>query len=157
MIWVGVVFRLGPLSPKRRSRAEFWKVTRVSLVIIAAPMLFNLALVSVALVYGSRSIAAALGQSVPAFLWDELWNRDDLPRLLWHVAAWAAAALAMFYVAYRLGPVVRRLEGKCVRCGYMLRGLTEPRCPECGTAFNPADLEEDRRRRGSAPADHPEG
>jgi hypothetical protein len=24
---------------------------------------------------------------------------------------------------------------RCVRCGYSLRGLTEPRCPECGTPF----------------------
>jgi hypothetical protein len=36
---------------------------------------------------------------------------------------------------------MRRLGGQCVRCGYALRGLTEPRCPECGTPFNPADLE----------------
>ena len=25
--------------------------------------------------------------------------------------------------------------GHCQRCGYVLRGLPEPRCPECGTAF----------------------
>ena len=24
----------------------------------------------------------------------------------------------------------------CWKCGYNLTGLTEPRCPECGTAFN---------------------
>ncbi|MBN1347708.1 MAG: hypothetical protein JXQ73_33785 [Phycisphaerae bacterium] len=23
----------------------------------------------------------------------------------------------------------------CIRCGYDLRGQTEPRCPECGTPF----------------------
>ena len=23
----------------------------------------------------------------------------------------------------------------CIKCGYDLRGQTEPRCPECGTAF----------------------
>lgn len=26
----------------------------------------------------------------------------------------------------------------CVRCGYLLYGLSEPRCPECGTPFDPA-------------------
>ena len=31
------------------------------------------------------------------------------------------------------GPVV--VPGICVRCGYNLRGLPEPRCPECGTPF----------------------
>jgi hypothetical protein len=25
--------------------------------------------------------------------------------------------------------------GTCVKCGYNLTGLTEPRCPECGTPF----------------------
>ncbi len=25
----------------------------------------------------------------------------------------------------------------CITCGYNLRGLTEPRCPECGTPFEP--------------------
>lgn len=27
--------------------------------------------------------------------------------------------------------------GHCTQCGYNLRGLPEPRCPECGTAFEP--------------------
>ena len=30
-------------------------------------------------------------------------------------------------------------EPRCLRCGYFLRGLTEPRCPECGRAFHPSD------------------
>lgn len=29
---------------------------------------------------------------------------------------------------------------KCQACGYDLRGLKEPRCPECGAAFDPALL-----------------
>ncbi len=36
------------------------------------------------------------------------------------------------------GPVRRwrrRRHGLCVRCGYQLAGLIEPRCPECGTEF----------------------
>jgi hypothetical protein len=31
--------------------------------------------------------------------------------------------------------------GKCYRCYYDLRGLTAPRCPECGEPFDPALLE----------------
>ena len=27
---------------------------------------------------------------------------------------------------------------RCVKCGYLLRGLPENRCPECGTPFEPA-------------------
>jgi ribosomal protein L37E len=26
-------------------------------------------------------------------------------------------------------------DGHCIQCGYNLFGLTEPRCPECGTPF----------------------
>ncbi len=33
--------------------------------------------------------------------------------------------------------------GECYRqCGYYLRGLTEPRCPECGTEFTPPNAGE---------------
>lgn len=28
-----------------------------------------------------------------------------------------------------------RMPGTCGKCGYDLRGLPEPRCPECGTPF----------------------
>jgi len=31
-------------------------------------------------------------------------------------------------------------DADCLKCGYALRGLTEYRCPECGTPFDPADF-----------------
>ena len=35
----------------------------------------------------------------------------------------------------------RRIQlGRCPRCGYSLHGLPEPRCPECGGAFDPVLL-----------------
>ncbi len=34
--------------------------------------------------------------------------------------------------------------GHCAQCGYNLRGLTEPRCPECGTRFVMPKLDADR-------------
>ncbi|MBN2584508.1 MAG: hypothetical protein JXL80_15710 [Planctomycetes bacterium] len=41
-------------------------------------------------------------------------------------------------------PVPRRddllADARCLKCGYPLRGLPENRCPECGTAFDPADF-----------------
>ncbi len=150
LIWLGVVLRLGPLSPKRRARAGFWKLARFFLWVMAASTLFKLTLIFVALIYGSCSIATALGQSVPSFIWDQFWRGDHLPTLTWHFGAWAAAVLVMLYAAHRLGPVVRRLEGKCARCGYLLRGLTEARCPECGTPFNASDPEQ-----GAVPPDGP--
>ena len=38
-------------------------------------------------------------------------------------------------VVVRRGPT-----GHCEQCGYDLRGLPEPRCPECGTPFDPEDM-----------------
>ena len=32
----------------------------------------------------------------------------------------------------RYGPKTHDRETRCRKCGYILRGITEPRCPECG-------------------------
>jgi predicted amidophosphoribosyltransferase len=31
-------------------------------------------------------------------------------------------------------------RGHCPRCGYLLRGLPEPRCPECGRPFTAQEV-----------------
>src|SRR3954471_8848655 len=31
------------------------------------------------------------------------------------------------------------LPPRCLECNYVLRGLPEPRCPECGRYFDPTD------------------
>jgi hypothetical protein len=36
----------------------------------------------------------------------------------------------------------------CIDCGYQLRGLTEPRCPECGKPFDAKLLDGMSRRDG---------
>lgn len=48
-------------------------------------------------------------------------------------AIYPAIALAFRRVSRR-----RRLRraGRCESCGYILQGLTVPRCPECGAAFD---------------------
>jgi hypothetical protein len=140
-IWLAVVLRLGPLSPQRKSRAAFWKGTRTFLVGAAAYVLFVLILITGVAVYWAWSVAPVMGQSAPSLLRGGLWGRGGEAGLILYLGPGAGAALAALYVAHRLGPLVRRLEGQCVRCGYLLHGLTEPRCPECGTPFNPADLE----------------
>jgi hypothetical protein len=55
---------------------------------------------------------------------------------------WAAVPLLLVYpaIAFLGGPLRRRhrrREGLCLKCGYDLTGLTEPRCPECATPFTP--------------------
>ena len=41
----------------------------------------------------------------------------------------------------------RKRKGLCVNCEYALRGLTESRCPECGTPFDPKLLEKQGEER----------
>jgi hypothetical protein len=61
------------------------------------------------------------------------------------VRAWV---LVLVFSAYPLnalyrGPLRRwrrRRRGLCHKCGYNLRGLTESRCPECSTEFDPSTL-----------------
>ena len=37
------------------------------------------------------------------------------------------------YLTRRYGPVAQlEAETRCRKCQYILRGITEPRCPECG-------------------------
>ena len=51
---------------------------------------------------------------------------------------WGTVPIAVGVVAY--GLMTRRYyrarsqdgETRCRKCGYILRGITEPRCPECG-------------------------
>jgi len=44
-------------------------------------------------------------------------------------------ALAFMRAALRWWRRRRRRANQCVRCGYNLTGLSEPRCPECGEAI----------------------
>jgi hypothetical protein len=42
-------------------------------------------------------------------------------------------------------PKGKPASGKCVKCGYNLRGLKDPRCPECGHFSTPNDIKERMR------------
>lgn len=44
-------------------------------------------------------------------------------------------------IAWKMAPVGRpEEETRCRNCGYMLIGLRDPRCPECGEPFDPRIL-----------------
>ncbi len=51
----------------------------------------------------------------------------------------AVAWFHMLWEGFRSDYIIaeRRYRGLCLKCGYSLHGLIEPRCPECGTAFEP--------------------
>jgi hypothetical protein len=46
-----------------------------------------------------------------------------------------AGAAPLSVLAWRRGPE-KHHPMMCVKCGYLLYGLTEARCPECGTPFD---------------------
>ncbi|UCG17631.1 MAG: hypothetical protein JSV19_06290, partial [Phycisphaerales bacterium] len=50
---------------------------------------------------------------------------------------------AAVHVRNRYWPVHE--PGRCRVCDYDLRGLPEPRCPECGSPFDPADVAQPAR------------
>ena len=41
--------------------------------------------------------------------------------------------------------ILRHRSQRCIRCGYDLHGLTEPRCPECGTPFEKHEAEDSQK------------
>ncbi len=61
---------------------------------------------------------------------------------------WMPTAVFGAVSCYLVAPILRRRRkrkklGLCVKCGYNLRGLTEPRCPECNTSFDERLLKKD--------------
>ncbi|HOW70157.1 MAG TPA: hypothetical protein PKY77_06095 [Phycisphaerae bacterium] len=52
---------------------------------------------------------------------------------LWMGGAFNICIIPLFHSAWKIPPSPAPHE--CAHCGYFLYGLTEPRCPECGTPF----------------------
>lgn len=72
----------------------------------------------------------------------------SIPSKVWAAEAplWSLFLAASIHPALAFTGVLRRRRrskrNECLTCGYCLTGLPEPRCPECGVAFdvpNPAD------------------
>lgn len=67
----------------------------------------------------------------------------DLGLDLWFPVLLLAIGPAWFGIRYVLGPRRERYRlshGLCLQCGYFLKGTPEPRCPECGSEFDPARI-----------------
>lgn len=58
----------------------------------------------------------------------------------WTMVALLSAYPTIAFVCPPLRRRHRRRKGLCLECGYNLRGLPEPRCPECGTEIDPSTL-----------------
>ena len=51
------------------------------------------------------------------------------------VSALSGCTAAYVFLASPIRSFVRQRRGQCLKCGYNLTGLTEPRCPECGNKW----------------------
>jgi hypothetical protein len=72
-----------------------------------------------------------------------------LGRLVFYTSM-AVSFIVIFYLCERIFLLDRRAF-TCKECGYDLHGLTEPRCPECGHAFDPAERQRILERIESPP------
>ncbi len=59
--------------------------------------------------------------------------------------------LSLILVACELCSSVK--PGFCSKCGYNLTGLRDPRCPECGTPFDPSLLRDGTGKQPNTPGD----
>lgn len=71
--------------------------------------------------------------------------RSGVPTPTWGGRAVAVSLPWFFLLIGFLTFILWRLDrrytaGYCQKCGYNLRGLPEPRCPECGMEFDPSAL-----------------
>ena len=71
-----------------------------------------------------------------------LWSFNQIRLNKVEFPCWATVLLFSGWpiIAFIRGPyrrAARRAKGLCLKCGYNLTGLVEPRCPECGTAMSP--------------------
>jgi energy-converting hydrogenase Eha subunit E len=96
---------------------RYWRMSLLGLAYIGVCLLFFGLVVSLG--WGPRE------SKIPFVAMGTLFTIASLPFVVW-VAR---------YVPRRTDP------WRCKECGYLLYGLTDPRCPECGTPFDPGLLD----------------
>lgn len=76
-----------------------------------------------------------LGINILPGWWSSLYPRHTQIVIPLIYPAMLLAVLPILWILPFRRRHVRRLVGRCERCGYRLKGLRERRCPECGKVF----------------------
>lgn len=103
-------------------------------VIVSATVLGSLALATLALLVVRRVL-------ISRGIWDAAWEYPVLYQgtvllmLLTYIAG--TLVLRRNLRRYYRAQLVAKGVPICIDCGYDLRGQVDPRCPECGKAFDP--------------------
>jgi hypothetical protein len=80
--------------------------------------------------FGSARTRSALTDPMYQVTWQLAYTYGTFP--YWVLAILFAILPARWMLSYRRA-ARREREGRCLRCGYDLRGSTSGKCPECGT------------------------
>ena len=115
------------------------------------------------LFYGLQLVLIAAGVFVGVFICSILADliipmvaphgTDITDQIVWGYIICAVGALCGLFLGFAWARLFvrhlhlrrRRKLGLCVKCGYRLEGLTEPRCPECATEFDEQVIGRDGR------------
>jgi hypothetical protein len=94
--------------------------------------------------YGFAQAILLMYVYFPWRLADGLWTMDPAGCLR-QIAIMSVLYATIFGVvtqvlSYAIARMTAPVPGACEECGYSLKGLTVPRCPECGEAFDPRSL-----------------
>lgn len=67
--------------------------------------------------------------------WDNFRRYQSISVPIWCFCFFFGVYPAAIFVKGRAARWSRRRRGRCTECGYCIKGLSIPRCPECGTPF----------------------
>jgi len=99
--------------------------------------------------YRSRATISFLQSLILLEVYSNYWERDisfgNPVMVLSGLLIWIIGYTLMFTfitheITMELSRKYRTIKPVCEKCGYILYGLHDPRCPECGTSFDPALL-----------------
>lgn len=126
----------------------------VEIVIFAGPIICAIALAGIILaIRGKYPPLALLGTAhiAVSLLFVGLvntlsWSPSEAERPFAVMGGvYALGSFAWTWQLARRAPRVRD-PGRCANCGYLLFGLSVPRCPECGQPFDPAETASDPQK-----------
>lgn len=81
------------------------------------------------------SVLVALAVGAWGFTAYKAWLQWTVPPVYMVMAILFTACAVVGWILLNVADLRRDGFTRCRKCGHILRGLSEPRCPECGTAI----------------------
>ncbi len=136
---------IGELAPRMVAGANFNELAAFPL--LATGLVFSLVVCTASTLRATAAMLVATAAAAALAISSKEWHHAIRPALdpvgLCAAPLHLALTLTLHYAARRrLEARHRPAHGLCAACGYDLKSLTPPRCPECGTttALSPSML-----------------